>query len=306
MVVKRNFGSLSVLNKKIKICLGWDVNPLRVKLFHARNSKMRILHTLKGMVGYCIKDNGKEHFKFIHHNVFAQDMNDGKLEYAKFGKIGLNNSVCPSHSNTLQRAHQWAHFRMKKHLGVTLPGTLYHISKSGQFYTNSTCAIPLRLAGMDVNCAVLIWKIMMNHTSIDMKYISNVFFSYHFRCCQHVLLQYSTTCGGSSWGRVCDPLWASRRLSYSQHRRYPDDYESVVVGKDFFWQGCWRWSFCWRGINDVNASLLWSWSLYRVLPLHRYVVGVAFGSSASGSHDNHMSLYKLVRQIRARSKEEAF
>ena len=31
-----------------------------------------------------------------------------------------------------------------------------------------------------------------------------------------------------------------------------------------------------------------------------------FGSSASGSHDNHMSFYKLVRQIRARSKEEAF
>lgn len=55
------------------------------------------------------------------------------MEYTKFGKIDLNNPTCLSRSNILQRAHQWARFRMKMHLGVTLARALYHMCKSGQF-----------------------------------------------------------------------------------------------------------------------------------------------------------------------------
>lgn len=49
----------------------------------------------------------------MHHNVLADGMNERKMEYAKFGKVGLNNHASLSHSNTLQRVHQWAHFHMK-------------------------------------------------------------------------------------------------------------------------------------------------------------------------------------------------
>ena len=51
----------------------------------------------------------EEHFWFVHPNVSTEDMNEGKLEYAKFGKVGLNNHVSLSPSNILQRAHQWGH-----------------------------------------------------------------------------------------------------------------------------------------------------------------------------------------------------
>ena len=80
-----------------------------------------------------------------------------------------------SHSNILQSAHQWGHFDMKKHLGATLPGTLYHMCKSG-FYPNLTCVIPLRSAGMDVRCVTSIWKIKMDPNDIDMEIIYNIFF----------------------------------------------------------------------------------------------------------------------------------
>ena len=46
-----------------------------------------------GVIGYCMKDNGEKHFDFVHHNVSAHDMNEGKIEYAKFGKVGFNNYV---------------------------------------------------------------------------------------------------------------------------------------------------------------------------------------------------------------------
>ena len=60
------------------------------------------LHTFKGMIGYCMKNNGNKHFEFVHHNVSADDMN-GKMEHAKFRKVGLNDRVSLSHSNVLQR-----------------------------------------------------------------------------------------------------------------------------------------------------------------------------------------------------------
>ena len=50
-----------------------------------------------------MKVNGEEHFdfEFVHHKVFAPDMNGGKMEYAKCGKVGLKNRVSLSHSNIL-------------------------------------------------------------------------------------------------------------------------------------------------------------------------------------------------------------
>ena len=77
----------------------------------------------------------EKHFEFVHHNVSANDMS-GNMEHTKFGKVGLNNHVSLSHGNVLQRAHQWTHFRIKKHFGVTLARTLHHMSKSSPTWVN--------------------------------------------------------------------------------------------------------------------------------------------------------------------------
>ena len=89
-----------VLNKKLKVCLGWYENP---PTCHVRDEG---LHNFLGMVGYCWKDNREEQFEFVHHNVLSDDMSDEKMEYAKFGKVGLKNRVKLSHSIILQRSHQ--------------------------------------------------------------------------------------------------------------------------------------------------------------------------------------------------------
>lgn len=52
-----------------------------------------------------MKDNWEEHFEYVHHNISLDDMNEEKLECAKFRKIGLNNYVRQLclHNNILQR-----------------------------------------------------------------------------------------------------------------------------------------------------------------------------------------------------------
>lgn len=135
MVRKSNFNTLPVLSKRIKVCLGWDESPPTGHVVSCKSLEDVGLHTFLAMVGYCMKDNGEEHFEFVHNNVSTHDMNEGKMEHAKFGRMGLNNHVGLSHSNVFQRAHQWARFCMKKHLGATLPAMLVHMCKSGQFYS---------------------------------------------------------------------------------------------------------------------------------------------------------------------------
>jgi hypothetical protein len=124
-----------------------------------------------------MKDNMGEHFEYVHHNVSTNDMNQGTMEYANLGKVGLNNCVGLSHNNILQRAHQLAHFCMKKYLGVTLAVTPFHMCKSGQFYPDPTWVIPLRLASIDVRKTASIWKTAMSPHDIDMENIFNVFFN---------------------------------------------------------------------------------------------------------------------------------
>ena len=99
-------------------------------------------HTFKGTIGYCMKVNGEEQFEFVHHNVCADGVNEDKLEYAKFGKVGLNNHVSLSHSIILQMTHQWGSFSHEKHLGVIHPNTLFHMCQNGQFYPNPMGLFP--------------------------------------------------------------------------------------------------------------------------------------------------------------------
>jgi hypothetical protein len=46
----------------------------------------------------------------LHYNISSENMNKEKMEYAKFGKVGLKSHVNLLHSNVLQRAHQWPGF----------------------------------------------------------------------------------------------------------------------------------------------------------------------------------------------------
>lgn len=65
-------------------------------------------------------------FWVVHHDVSANYMNEGKMEFAKFGHVRLKNCMSLSLSNVLT-AHQWARFCMRNHLGVAHPEILYHV-----------------------------------------------------------------------------------------------------------------------------------------------------------------------------------
>lgn len=102
--------SMLVSSKQIKVCLGWHENPCTSSIVSCKKLNGEGLHTFKDMVGYNMKDNKEERFEFVHHIVLWEDMNDGKMEYTKLGKVGLNICASLSHRNVFQKAHQWVCF----------------------------------------------------------------------------------------------------------------------------------------------------------------------------------------------------
>ena len=138
MIVKGNFSGLLVLNKKVEGLFGIRCESSNGHVVSCKKLMNEDLHTFKGMIGYYMKDNGEDHFEFVHHNVWADGIYDGKMEHAKCSKVGSNNRVNLCHSNVLQYAHQWAHSHMKKYLGVTLAGNFIPHMQKCQFYPNPT------------------------------------------------------------------------------------------------------------------------------------------------------------------------
>lgn len=134
VIVKGNFSSLPVLYKKIKGVLGMGCESTPAcHVVSCERLRDEGLHIFLGMVGYSMKNNMEEHFEFVHCNVYAEDMNEGHMEYAKFGNVGLNNHANLSHSNILQHAHEWAHFHMKNIWVLVFLGLYSICARAGNF-----------------------------------------------------------------------------------------------------------------------------------------------------------------------------
>lgn len=57
MVVKGNFSSLHILNKKIEVVVGWHENSPVGHVVSCKKMRDEGWHTFLDMVGYCMKDN---------------------------------------------------------------------------------------------------------------------------------------------------------------------------------------------------------------------------------------------------------
>lgn len=110
------------------------------------------------------------------NNVSTANMNGGKMEYAKFGRVRLSNHVIPCYGHILQRAHQQTCFQMKKYLGVTLAGTDFPHVQEWAILPQSNMCYSIGSMGMDVRRATSTWKIMMKPHDIKMEDISNLIF----------------------------------------------------------------------------------------------------------------------------------
>ena len=68
-----------------------------------------------------MKDNREEHLEFVHHNVVAHDMNEGKMEYTKVGEGGIEYLRESFSFLYFAKGSSMGMFLYKKHLGADFP-----------------------------------------------------------------------------------------------------------------------------------------------------------------------------------------
>ena len=126
--------STIAVDKLMKVYLGWDKGeaPSSSHVLVKRLSRVG-LHTYVGMLGYCIKEKGEDHFEVVHNNITDEDLTTGLKEYVKFGTPFAKNKVVLTSKNLLERCLCYLQYRMKSQLGSTLPRVLLHMLHSGTY-----------------------------------------------------------------------------------------------------------------------------------------------------------------------------
>ena len=84
------------------------------------------VHTYIGMLRYCLKDKGEDHFEVVHYNVTNEELEAGLEEYVKFGTPFANKKIVIISKNLLERCLCYLHFKMHKQLNTSLARVLFY------------------------------------------------------------------------------------------------------------------------------------------------------------------------------------
>jgi len=119
-VAEGYFKSAKEMNEEIKMALGWTKGHVPHGAHVTCKSLMnKGLHTWHGMIGYCTKDRGQEHYNCISHNISQDDFETGAMEYVKFGKADVKSRVTINRNNILERAFQFHQHYMRRDIDTS-------------------------------------------------------------------------------------------------------------------------------------------------------------------------------------------
>lgn len=168
--------------EEIKKALGWTKGhtPAGMNVM-CKGLDGKGLHTLSGMIGYCTKDEGSPHFRLISHNISQEEIEDGKMEYIKYGKGDIKGKVTLDMRNLMCRANLFYQKKMphsQPRNEIPLLQVLTTMMKTGVYYPTAAWVVPNAGRGMPMWRANSLWKCMVNPEHVDETDIANVFFEH--------------------------------------------------------------------------------------------------------------------------------
>ena len=136
----------------------------------------RGLHTWHGMLGYCMKDKFKPHYREYHtDNITAEDKQVAEDAYLQFG-AGDNKNKCVISPNTkFDRASTYYQLRLGG-LRKVLEDVLLSMCRTGKYVPSGSWVIPYSRQGMDKQRANSAWLMMTFPAEVRVQDVNNVFF----------------------------------------------------------------------------------------------------------------------------------
>ena len=158
------------MNTEIRKFLGWDKNKPSVGAsVMCKALTQTKVHTWHGMIGYCQKDTGEEHFKEVYHNISADDMSLGAEQYLRHGAGPLKNRIMLEPKRTFDKAMIYYNMYCRTNPRVDIETCLLMMLRTGKYYPAAEWVIPHTGQGWDRVRAAIAWRMLIHpeQTTLD-------------------------------------------------------------------------------------------------------------------------------------------
>ncbi|KAL2611588.1 hypothetical protein R1flu_023280 [Riccia fluitans] len=102
--------STRILKREIKEMIGWESNGLVGASVCLKSLHYKGLHTVIGLIGYCLKDEGAPHFKFYSKNVSEEQKAEGHRMHNIYGASEYKHKLELTLANIVGRALQFCKY----------------------------------------------------------------------------------------------------------------------------------------------------------------------------------------------------
>ncbi|KAL3675088.1 hypothetical protein R1sor_025036 [Riccia sorocarpa] len=171
--------STTTLKKDIREAIGWmDNGPLGGSIC-VRSLKDKGLHTIIGIIGYCLKDEKEEHFRVFTKNISENQMQEGRRMHWIHGASEFKNRLQLTPTNVLTRALQFRKYRARSPVGTTFTKCLKEMIHTGQFIPGLRwMTIPTLSPEMTIKRTEKLWRSCVAPETITISDIYEIFFGY--------------------------------------------------------------------------------------------------------------------------------
>ncbi|KAL3681825.1 hypothetical protein R1sor_024781 [Riccia sorocarpa] len=166
--------STRAVKTDITRAIGWENNVPVGGVVCIKSLTNKGLHTVTGMIGYCLKDESEHHFRMYAKNVSEDQMNEGRRRHAVLGASCYKNRVELTPQNILGRALQFRRFRCKHPVTVNFRNCAREMFASGQYLPSfKWCSLPT----ISSERAERVWSTAMNPSDTTMQDVDHVLFN---------------------------------------------------------------------------------------------------------------------------------
>ncbi|KAL3684031.1 hypothetical protein R1sor_002053 [Riccia sorocarpa] len=165
--------SACALKTEIRDIIGWDDGePLGASIC-VKSLKYKGLHTVIGLIGYCLKDEGQGHFRFYSKNASNDQKEEGRRMHAIYGASEYKNRLELNSANVLGRALQFRKYRVKNPTSITFRRCVREMFYSGHYMPAFRWLTNAKISRLR---AERIWRVCTTPQSIEMPDVDHILF----------------------------------------------------------------------------------------------------------------------------------
>ncbi|KAL3690310.1 hypothetical protein R1sor_016619 [Riccia sorocarpa] len=171
--------SVRMLKQEIRKAIGWlEDGPLGGSIC-IKSLRDKGLHTIVGIIGYCLKDEKEEHFRMFQKNVTDRQMEEGRRMHGIYGASEFKNRLQLTPMNVLTCALQFRKYRAKSPVSTSFRKCLRQMIHSGQYIPAlKWTSMPTLSPHKTIKRTEKLWTACVSPETITMNDIDEIFFGY--------------------------------------------------------------------------------------------------------------------------------